>query len=105
MTTFAPASASAVAMPRPMPDAAPVTMAVLPEMSIRESPFGSSMKVAAGIDDHRPAGHRLGAAHRDHMSAQSSLPVGFFRSYGVACPLVFLKIWSERGLSHSSNPL
>ena len=36
MTTFAPASASAVAMPRPMPEAAPVTMAVLPEMSIRE---------------------------------------------------------------------
>src|ERR1700740_2059581 len=37
MTTFAPASASAVAMPRPMPEAAPVTMAVLPEMSIREA--------------------------------------------------------------------
>jgi hypothetical protein len=34
MTTLAPASASAVAMPRPMPDAAPVTIAVLPEMSI-----------------------------------------------------------------------
>src|SRR6516225_3656727 len=64
MTTFAPASASAVAMPRPMPEAAPVTMAVLPEMSIRE-PSGS-MKVAAGVDDDRLAGHRLGAAHRDH---------------------------------------
>src|SRR6516225_9754201 len=66
MTTFAPASASAVAMPRPMPEAAPVTMAVLPEMSIREGPFGSSVKVAAGVDDHRLPGHRLGAAHRDH---------------------------------------
>src|SRR5580700_11492636 len=33
MTTLAPASASAVAMPRPMPEAAPVTIAVLPEMS------------------------------------------------------------------------
>jgi hypothetical protein len=39
MTTFAPASESAVAMPRPMPEAAPVTMAVLPEMSIREVPL------------------------------------------------------------------
>src|SRR6516162_8679687 len=39
ITTFAPASASAVAMPRPMPEAAPVTMAVLPEISIHEVPF------------------------------------------------------------------
>ena len=46
MTTFAPASASAVAMPRPMPEAAPVTMAVLPEMSIREGPFGWLMRAA-----------------------------------------------------------
>src|SRR5206468_5280426 len=66
MTTLAPASASAVAMPRPMPEAAPVTMAVFPEMSIREGPFGSSVKVAAGVDDHGLAGHRFGAAHRDH---------------------------------------
>src|SRR6185312_12771245 len=40
MTTLAPASASAVAMPRPMPEAAPVTMAVLPEMSMGRGPFG-----------------------------------------------------------------
>src|SRR5438552_17576524 len=33
MTTLAPASASAVAMPSPMPEAAPVTIAVLPQMS------------------------------------------------------------------------
>jgi hypothetical protein len=40
MTTFAPALASAVAMPSPMPEAAPVTIAVLPEMSfICEVPF------------------------------------------------------------------
>ena len=39
MTTLAPASASAVAMPRPMPEAAPVTIAVLPEMSIRGPPL------------------------------------------------------------------
>ena len=39
MTTLAPASASAVAMPRPMPDAAPVTMAVLPEMSMCRGSF------------------------------------------------------------------
>src|SRR4051812_15293566 len=37
MTTLAPASASAVAIPSPMPEAAPVTIAVLPEMSIRLS--------------------------------------------------------------------
>src|ERR1700724_1700468 len=63
MTTLAPASASAVAMPRPMPDAAPVTIAVLPEMSI--IPKSQSVKIAAGIDDDRLAGHRIGAAHRD----------------------------------------
>src|ERR1700712_3299345 len=40
MTTFAPSSASAMAMPKPMPEAAPVTMAVLPEMSIATEPFG-----------------------------------------------------------------
>src|SRR6185436_18007259 len=34
ITTLAPASASAVAMPRPIPEAAPVTMAVLPEISM-----------------------------------------------------------------------
>src|SRR5215216_3862827 len=38
-TTLAPASASAVAIASPMPDAAPVTMAVLPEMSMRHGPF------------------------------------------------------------------
>src|ERR1700730_15561932 len=79
MTTFAPASASAVAMPRPMPEAAPVTMAVLPEMSIREGPFGSSMEVAAGVDDHRLAGHRLGAAHRDHHVGAIVFVGGFFQ--------------------------
>src|SRR6266853_1084620 len=85
MTTFAPASASAVAMPRPMPEAAPVTMAVLPEISIREGPFGSSEKVAAGVDDHRLAGHRLGAAHGDHMSA-SGCPL-FKPGAGSGAPL------------------
>src|SRR5579862_8500222 len=71
ITTLAPASASAVAMPRPMPEAAPVTIAVLPEMSIiRGGPFGQSMKVAAAVDDDGLAGHRLGAAHRDdHVGA------------------------------------
>jgi hypothetical protein len=39
MTTLAPASASAVAMPSPMPEVAPVTIAVLPEMSIWAEPF------------------------------------------------------------------
>src|SRR5262249_51664903 len=34
ITTLAPASARAVAMPRPIPEAAPVTMAVLPEISM-----------------------------------------------------------------------
>src|SRR5690242_17965388 len=44
MTTFAPASASAVAMPSPMPEAAPVMIAVLPEMSfICEVPSSSRM--------------------------------------------------------------
>src|SRR5260370_23766317 len=82
MTTLAPASASAVAMPRPMPEAAPVTIAVLPEMSIiceRLSrlifpgsagvpgpQLAASVEVAPGVDDDRLAGHRLGAAHRDH---------------------------------------
>ena len=50
MTTLAPASASAVAMPRPMPEAAPVTMAVLPEMSICAEPFyfgGSICSISA----------------------------------------------------------
>jgi hypothetical protein len=42
MTTFAPASASAVAIPSPMPDAAPVTIAFLREMSfICEAPLQS----------------------------------------------------------------
>jgi hypothetical protein len=36
-TTLAPASASAVTMPRPMPKAAPATMAVLSEMSMCEA--------------------------------------------------------------------
>src|SRR5438270_10385884 len=67
MTTLAPASASAVAMPRPMPEAAPVTIAVLPDMSIGRC---LSVKIAAGIDDDRLAGHRFGAAHRDdHVGA------------------------------------
>src|SRR5437660_7436353 len=79
MTTFAPASASAVAMPRPMPEAAPVTMAVLPEMSIREALSDPSMKVAAGIDDHRLAGHRFGAAHRDHHVGAVLLVGGLFQ--------------------------
>ena len=41
-TTLAPALASAVAMPRPMPEAAPVTMAVLPEMSSQVRAFALS---------------------------------------------------------------
>src|SRR6266851_2385303 len=79
MTTLAPASARAVAMPRPMPEAAPVTMAVFPEMSIREGPFGSSMKVAAGIDNHRLAGHGLGAAHCNHHIGAIVLVGGLFQ--------------------------
>src|SRR3974390_1851247 len=79
MATFEPASASAVAMPRPMPEAAPVTMAVLPEMSIREGPFGSSMEVAAGIYGDRLSGHRGGAAHRDHHVGAVVLVGGLFQ--------------------------
>src|SRR3954468_20467618 len=66
MTTLAPASASAVAMPRPMPEAAPVTIAVLPEMSCIRGEPSRSVKIAAGIDDGGLAGHRVGSAHRDH---------------------------------------
>src|SRR5207244_9303083 len=65
MTTLAPASASAVAMPRPIPDAAPVTIAVLPEMSCMRG-SSQSMKIAAGIDRDGLPGHRVGAAYRDH---------------------------------------
>src|SRR5215472_11147720 len=79
MTTLAPASASAVAMPRPMPEPAPVTMAVLPEISIREAPFRASMKIAPGVDDHRLAGHRRGAAHRDHHVGAVVLVGGLFQ--------------------------
>jgi len=42
ITTLAPASASAVAMPRPMPEAAPVTMAVC-----RKSPWPHDLQGAA----------------------------------------------------------
>jgi hypothetical protein len=31
--------------------------------------LAASMKVASGVDDDRPAGHRLGAAYRDHVGA------------------------------------
>src|SRR5947209_8166624 len=80
MTTLAPASASAVAMPRPMPDAAPVTMAVLPEMSCIARPL--SVKIAAGVDDHGLAGHRLGPAHRDHHVGAIVLVSGPFQERG-----------------------
>src|SRR5215471_16910352 len=82
MTTFAPASASAVAMLRPMPEAAPVTMAVLPEMSIREEPFGSSMKIAARVDGDRLASHGFSAAHRDHHVGTVILVGGLFQQRG-----------------------
>src|SRR5947208_4022772 len=77
MTTLAPASASAVAMPRPMPEAAPVTMAVLPEMSIGGAL--RSVKIAAGVDDHRLASHRFGAAHRDYHVGAVVLVGGLFQ--------------------------
>src|SRR3954470_10171760 len=82
ITTLAPASASAVAMPRPMPDAAPVTIAVLPEMSIiLPGPF-RSVKIAAGIDDDGLACHRVGAAHRDHHVGAIVLVGGLFQQRG-----------------------
>ena len=58
ITTLAPASASAVAIARPMPDAAPVTMAVLPEMSME----GSFEEVVGGM---RVGGVILVIAGRD----------------------------------------
>src|SRR5580704_17732116 len=76
MTTFAPASASAVAMPRPMPDAAPVTIAVLPEISIM---VRASVKVAAGVDRDCLAGHRVDAAHRDDHVGAVLLVGGLFQ--------------------------
>src|SRR5437660_3375950 len=106
MTTLAPASASAVAMPRPMPEAAPVTMAVLPEMSIiceslsdRQErrhlagmPAGSrrsdgwsrrtSVEVAPRVDGDRLAGHRIGAAHRHHHVGAVILVGGPFQERG-----------------------
>src|SRR5436190_12334597 len=80
MTTLAPASASAVAMPRPMPEAAPVTIAVLPEMSIITKP--RSVKIAAGIDDDGLAGHRIGTAHRDDHVGAVVLIGGLFQQRG-----------------------
>src|SRR5215469_15324117 len=63
ITTLAPDSASAVAMPSPMPEAAPVTIAVFPEISCI---YGLLVKIPSGIDDHGLAGHRFGAAQGDH---------------------------------------
>src|SRR5689334_19674819 len=62
MTTLAPASASAVAIPRPMPDAAPVTIAVLPEMSIYQ---GTSITGVSSPIGQRgsPTSRRLQAIH------------------------------------------
>src|SRR5947208_16560986 len=77
ITTLAPASASAVAMPKPMPEAAPVTMAVLPEISIGGAL--RSVKIAAGVDDHRLASHRFGAAHRDYHVGAVVLVGGLFQ--------------------------
>src|SRR6202040_313362 len=39
----------------------------------------ASMKVAPGIDDDRLAGHRLGAAHRDHHGGAVVLVGGLFQ--------------------------
>src|SRR5579863_9567285 len=92
MTTLAPASASAVAIPRPMPEAAPVTIAVLPEMSIIARSFqivwlqwflaARSRKVAPGIDDRGLPGHRFGAAHRDDHIGAVVLVGGLFEERG-----------------------
>jgi hypothetical protein len=55
-------------------------------MSIREGPFGSSVKVAAGIDDHRLAGLRFSAAHREHHIGAIVLVGGVFQKLWGSVP-------------------
>src|SRR5215472_5861896 len=63
ITTFAPASARAVAMPSPMPEAAPVTIAVLPEMwfiAMSLSTFVDGLRFGKGSGPGRKRSERNG---------------------------------------------